>query len=83
LARTWRPLWWQSKIHAGHGRNGKPDIIVSGHEHKSLIERYDGLLHVNSGSATFLNYRDGLGTVAMLELDSGKAEASIIRLSET
>jgi putative phosphoesterase len=83
LARSWRPLWWQSRIHVGQGKDGKPDIIISGHEHRTNVERYDGLLCVNSGSATFLNYRDGLGTVGILELDPGKAEATIIKLSET
>ncbi|OGO40524.1 MAG: hypothetical protein A2147_07625 [Chloroflexi bacterium RBG_16_57_8] len=83
LSRTWRPLWWQSRISPGQDRNGKPDIIVSGHEHRAMVERCDGLLYVNSGSPTLLEYRDGLGTVGILELDSGKAEVSIIRLSET
>ena len=67
----------------GKGGGGKPDIIVSGHEHRPVVERYDGLLHINSGSPTLLEYREGLGTVGVLELGPGKAEASIIRLSKT
>lgn len=83
LSRTWRPIWWQSRIPPEQDKSAKPDIIVSGHEHRPWVERYDGLLHINSGSATFLDYREGPGTVGILELDAGKAGASIIRLSET
>jgi putative phosphoesterase len=60
--------------------NGKPDIIVFGHEHRTVLERSGEVFHINSGSPTFLNYRRGLGTVAILEINSGRAEAKIIQL---
>lgn len=49
----------------------KPDIIVSGHEHRTFLKRNDGLMHVNSGSATYLGYQRGLGTVGILDLIAG------------
>jgi putative phosphoesterase len=58
----------------------KPDIIIFGHEHRPVVERVEGVLYVNSGSPTFLNYRRGPGTVALLELKSGLVQASIINL---
>ncbi|MFC2070966.1 metallophosphoesterase family protein [Chloroflexota bacterium] len=73
-------LWWQNRISPEDDKYGKPDIIICGHEHRSLVERFDGLLYVNSGSPTYLNYQRGLGTVGLLKLDSGKADVQIIQL---
>jgi uncharacterized protein len=58
----------------------KPDIIIFGHEHRSIIERPENILYVNSGSPTFLNYKRGLGTVTILEINSGQAQATIVQL---
>ncbi|MDP2731106.1 MAG: metallophosphoesterase family protein [Dehalococcoidales bacterium] len=60
--------------------NNKPDIFVFGHAHRTVVESSDGVLYVNSGSPTFLSYQRGPGTVGLLELNSGKAEARIIHL---
>jgi hypothetical protein len=35
---------------------------------------------LTSGSPTFLNYRKGLGTVGLLEVESGESQARIITL---
>ena len=43
-------------------------------------ERVQGFLFVNPGSATLPNYRQVLGTVAILTISPGKAEADIIQL---
>ena len=40
----------------------------------------DGILFVNPGSPTFLNYRRGLGTVGILTLEAGHADVSIVQL---
>jgi putative phosphoesterase len=58
----------------------KPDIIVFGHEHQTVVEHSDSVLYINSGSPTFLNYQRGLGTVGILELEEGKADVQIIQL---
>ncbi|MEE8413753.1 MAG: metallophosphoesterase family protein [Dehalococcoidales bacterium] len=58
----------------------RPDIIISGHEHRTMVERSGGVLYINSGSPTLLNYKKGLGTVGILELSAGKADVEIIRL---
>ena len=70
--------WWQDKVSSG--QDNSPDIVVFGHEHRTDVQHVDGVLFVNSGSPTFLNYLRGLGTVGILEIDSGKADARIVRL---
>jgi len=56
------------------------DIMVFGHTHRALVDRLQGVLLVNPGSPTFPNYQPILGTVSVLTIASGKAEASIIQL---
>ncbi|MFC1999527.1 YfcE family phosphodiesterase [Chloroflexota bacterium] len=57
-----------------------PDIIVYGHEHTTFMQHCGGVLLINPGSPTFLNYRRGPGTVAILNLDSGEVQADILQL---
>lgn len=57
-----------------------PDIVIFGHEHATLVQRHDGVLFVNPGSPTFLNYQRGPGTVGILDIDSDEAQASILQL---
>ena len=57
-----------------------PDIVVHGHTHKATMERKGGTLLINPGSATFPHYVRQLGTVGLLSINSGKAEAQIIQL---
>jgi len=57
-----------------------PNVIVHGHLHLPSIEREHGILFVNSGSPTFLDYRSGLGTVGILTIESGKVDAQIVKL---
>ena len=59
----------------------KPDVIVSGDTHVERIETVDGVLCVNPGSATYPhNYDTQFGTIGFLELQDGRAEASIWQL---
>jgi len=80
LSPSWLPLWWQSRTSPEEDKYGKPDIIVSGHEHRPIVERCDGLLHINPGSPTLPNYKRVPGTIGILELNSGKADVRIIQL---
>ncbi len=73
-------LWWKNRITPEEEKYGVPDIIVSGHEHRTLEERENGVLYVSSGSPTLLEYRRGLGTVALLELHPGSADVQMIQL---
>ncbi len=57
-----------------------PDVIVFGHTHCPTVENSDGILWVNPGSPTLPNYEYELGTVGLLTVSSGRAEAQIIRL---
>lgn len=57
-----------------------PDVIVFGHTHRPTVENSNGILWVNPGSPTLPNYEYELGTVGLLTVSSGRAEAQIIRL---
>ncbi len=57
-----------------------PQVVVSGHTHFPGIENYKGVLLVNPGSATMPSYVPKLGTVALLNISSGRAEARILPL---
>jgi len=62
----------------------KPDVIVSGDTHREAIEWIDGVYCVNPGSATYPhNYDTQYGTIGFLDLDQGKAEASIWQITES
>jgi len=65
------------------GKDARPDIIVFGHEHRTLVQRSNGILYVNSGSPTLLNYQRGPGTLGILDINSGKADARIIQLGKS
>jgi len=66
----------------------KPDVVVFGHEHRAFVHRDNGTLYVNPGSPTLQNdhgsiykpYRRGLGTVGILEIGAGWADARIVQL---
>ena len=62
--------------------NVLPGIVIFGHDHCTIIQRRNGVLYINPGSPTFLNYRPGLGTLAILTIEPGKADAEIITLDE-
>lgn len=57
-----------------------PDVVVFGHTHRTTNEKQGDTLMVNPGSPTFPNYRHELGTVALLAVNSGKAEVDIVPL---
>ena len=57
-----------------------PDVIIFGHTHSASLEEKEEVLLVNPGSPTFPNYRRELGTVALLTISSGKAQANIVQL---
>lgn len=62
---------------------GQPvDVVVFGDTHVATIERADGVLLVNPGSPTLPNNLVGiLGTVGLLEVADGQAQATILPLS--
>ena len=74
----WQSSWWQSRL--SPGQDNMPDIVVFGHDHYTVVQRVDGCLFVNPGSPTFLHYRRGLGTIGILEINSGEADVQILRL---
>ena len=63
-----------------HNLEKAPDVVVFGHTHRDVVQKVGKSLLVNPGSATFPYYQLRLGTVALLTIKSGKAEARIIPL---
>ena len=62
----------------------KPDVIVSGDTHREAIEWINGVYCVNPGSPTYPhNYDTQYGTIGFLEIENGKADASIWQIAET
>ncbi len=76
--RPYSPAWWQNTDSSG--QDNKPDIIVFGHEHRTVVEKVDGTLLINPGSPTFLHYVRELGTIGILDIDSGKVDVRILQL---
>ena len=70
----------RSRNYEEQEKHDTPDIVVFGHTHRTLVQHDRGVLIVNPGSPTFLNYRRGLGTVAILNIESGEADACILQL---
>lgn len=70
---------WLSRM-TQEGKYESPDIVVFGHEHCADVQNFEDILFINPGSPTFLNYCRGLGTVGILDIDSGKASARILQL---
>lgn len=59
---------------------GRPDIVVYGDTHRADIQRAQGILFVNPGSPTLPRYGLNVGTVALLTIASGEAEAHLVQL---
>jgi putative phosphoesterase len=57
-----------------------PEVVVFGHLHKTVVESYEGMLLVSPGSPTFLHYKQGLGTVGILNINDGKIDVNIMQL---
>lgn len=55
-------------------------VVITGHSHKPLIERRDGRLYVNPGSAGPRRFRLPV-SVALLQVDAGQAQAELIELA--
>jgi putative phosphoesterase len=72
--------WWRDRHIADQHKDEHPDIVVFGHEHRTVVENNYDILFVNPGSPTFLHYLRGLGTVGIMEIKSGKVEVNIVRL---
>ena len=55
------------------------DVVVSGHSHQPSIERRDGIVYVNPGSAGPRRFRLPIA-VATLRLDGGRVSARVVTL---
>jgi putative phosphoesterase len=71
---------WYSSWPKNEEPKDPPQVVVYGHTHFAKIEDYKGVLLVNPGSATLPNYVPKPGTVALLNISSGRAEARILPL---
>lgn len=65
--------------------HGEPaDIIITGHTHFERLDYREGVLQINSGSATHPHlWSTRLGTVGVLDIAPGSITAHILRLGES
>jgi putative phosphoesterase len=56
------------------------DVVVSGHSHQPRVDRRDGVLYVNPGSAGPRRFRLPVA-LARLEVSPTRLEAAIVELS--
>ncbi len=63
-----------------HKLKKAPDVVIFGHTHRDVVHHVGKSILVNPGSATFPYYQLRLGTVALLTIKAGKAEARIVPL---
>ncbi len=78
-------LFWARSIierPADHDLGKAPDVVVFGHTHRDWMENVGESLLVSPGSAVFPYYQLRLGTVALLTIGSGAAQAQILDLGE-
>ncbi len=70
-------------VHHGHApvdeSAHRPDVVITGHTHVPLVERRDGVLRVNPGSAGPRRFRLPV-SVARLTLGDGEPRARILEL---
>lgn len=55
------------------------DVVLFGHTHVPYLEKVDGIWFMNPGSPTFP--RDARATYGLMELQPGKAELRIMKMS--
>jgi len=73
--------WWHNRHTANQPKDEyPPDIVVFGHEHRTVVENVDDILFVSPGSPTFLHYLRGLGTIGIMEIKDSKVDVNIVRL---
>ncbi len=65
--------------------HGEPaDIVITGHTHFERLDYREGVLQINSGSATHPHlWSTRLGTVGVLDIAPGSITARILRLGES
>jgi putative phosphoesterase len=57
----------------------QPDVYIFGHSHVALLETLSGVLFLNPGAAGRSRFGGGL-SVAILDIEAGRAEARIVPL---
>ncbi len=76
-----RPI---AKLRDVHLKGEHADIIITGHTHYERLDYRDGVLQINTGSATHPHlWSTRLGTVGLLDLAPGKIAAQIMKLGDT
>lgn len=72
------------RVHLRHIRQERAiegvDVVVTGHSHRPSVERIAGVLHVNPGSAGPRRFQLPI-SVALLAIEGGKADATIVELT--
>jgi putative phosphoesterase len=68
---------WRLKLKPN---NVAPDVVISGHTHRPLQEKNQGVLYVNPGSAGYPKYGQP-ATVALLQIKGQSLQAQIVELN--
>jgi putative phosphoesterase len=72
------------KLRQAHLRGEHADILVTGHTHLERLDYRDGLLQINSGSATHPHQRTTrMGTVGLMEWGAGKLDVRLVRIGHS
>jgi predicted phosphodiesterase len=75
-----RPMETLARIYL-QGR--RPDVLITGHTHFERLAYDDGVMQVNPGSSHHPhNFSTRPGTVALLDLEPSRIEATVVRLAE-
>lgn len=56
------------------------DVVIAGHSHKPKVERRDGVLYINPGSAGPRRFSLPI-SLALLQLNDGEAQVELVTLS--
>jgi putative phosphoesterase len=80
LTPEWTSVWCRRRIEKDSDDTMLPDIIVAGHEHRSFVQRKNGLIYVNPGSPTYPEYRYEPGTIGIMNISQNNVDVDIIQL---
>ncbi len=76
----WFPMWVKNRLSTDEPYV-KPDIIIAGHEHRPVIDKSDGIIHINPGSATYNYYKPGLGSIGILDINPALSSIQIVSVA--
>jgi putative phosphoesterase len=71
---------WRATKNACRKSSEIPDIVLFGHTHYAILESHSGILFINPGSAMSVRNCSVIGSVALLNVESGKVDVNLVHL---